>query len=379
MTTYGAIVLSGLTILSILVVSVVLLQFISILIRIHYFWKDHKKLHFQDFPIITVLVAARNEQENLPVLLKSLSELDYPKEKLQLLFADDQSSDNTYKLLMRFCEGQERRELLSIQAQQAQHYSKNGKANALAFLSEKALGDYYFFTDADCEVGPQWIKEGVSCFRDDIGIVLGTTQVRANKLFQRFQELDWWNTLGYVKVASDLGVPTTGLGNNMIIKKEAYWKSGGFQNIPFNLTEDLEISKSIRKIGYRLAHQVSPGMLVRTKPETSLVDLIHQRKRWMNGVMTLPWYWLFMLSIQFAYFLCVLFLTYISPSLGISIAGSKILLQAFFLKKVAARAGQGLDWKTLFLFDFYYFYTTTLSILYYFWPSQVKWKSRTYS
>src|SRR5690606_3663342 len=104
---------------------------------------------------------------------------------------------------------------------------------------------FYFFTDADCTVNANWIREGVSCFGEEVGIVIGITQVKAVSLLERFQEIDWWLTLGFVKVATDLTIQTTGLGNNMVISKQAYQKSGGFKKLPFCLTEDLEISRAI--------------------------------------------------------------------------------------------------------------------------------------
>lgn len=364
---------------ALLLLCLVVLQFGIVWIRLKYFWKDHKRKLNSSLPLVTVLVAARNEESSLPLLLQSLQDLDYPKEKLQLLFVDDQSNDTTGSLLFEFCAMDEQRECIQIRADQSQYYSKNGKANALAFLMEKARGDFYFFTDADCEVNPLWIKEGLSCFsKKEIGIVLGITQVKPKGLFQQFQALDWWNTLGYVKIASDLGIPTTGLGNNMVIRKEAYWDSGGFKNMPFSLTEDLEISKLIQDKGYELVHEVSSGMLVQTKGEPSFSKLLDQRKRWMSGVMILPWYWLVLLAIQFAYFFSLLFFIFTMPLFGLAVGVGKVLLQATFLRRVAAEAGQILRWGNLLLFDFYYFYTTLLTILYYFWPSKINWKSRNY-
>lgn len=361
------------------IIGLIVLQFTLIILRFQFCWKDHSSKIIQDLPPVSILIAVRNEEENLSGLLDSLAKLDYPKEKLQILFADDQSTDTTNAILLKACKEHSNYNLETISLSQYQLFSQNGKANALAILSEKATGEYYFFTDADCSPGAQWIREGVSCFKPSTGLVLGITQVWSISYFDRFQELDWWNTLGFVKTAADLGIPTTGLGNNMAVSREAYWKSGGFQEIKHSLTEDLELAKAIQKVGFGVVHQVSSSMLLMTKGEATIPDLARQRKRWMSGVMTLPWYWLFVLFLQFWYFIAIASLCYFSPVVGIFLASLKVTLQSIFLLKFASKAGVKLALTPLLLFDFYYFVTSALTILYYFWPCPITWKSRNYS
>jgi len=361
-----------------LIIGLILLQFILIIIRFRFFWKDFKTDSTQELPLVSVLISLRNEQDDLPGLLCALANLDYPKDKLQILFADDQSTDHTNAILLDACKEYSNYKIIRISDSQMQLFSQNGKANALAILSAQATGSYYFFTDGDCRPGVQWIKEGVSCFDGSVGMVLGITQVESANYSDRFQELDWWNTLGFVKVATDVGMPTTGLGNNMVVSSEAYWESGGFQSIKVSLTEDLELSRAIQKVGFEVAHQVSAGMLVRTRPEVTFLDLARQRKRWMSGVMSLPWYWLLLLSLQFWYFIAAASLFFFNPWIVILPAALKVVLQSIFLRMFARRAGAQLPWLPLLLFDFYYFVTSALTILYYFWPSPVIWKSRSY-
>lgn len=360
------------------IIGLILFQFVLILIRFRFYWKDHTHGKAPFFPSVSVLIAARNEERNLPDLLDSLVKLDYPTDKLQVLFADDQSEDNTGVLISKYCTGKTNWNLVTIDSAFAGKYAVNGKANALAVLSELATGDFYFFTDADCIVNQDWIKTGVNCFGEKVGLVLGITQVEASTLWNRLEEIDWWNTLGLVKAACDADIPTTGLGNNMAIKREAYEASGGFKKLNYSLTEDLELSKAVQQAGYRVAHQVGPGMLARTRPVQNLKDLLNQRKRWMSGVVTLPWYWLAALSLQFVYFLAVLLLCWGNPFVAVMLAFTKILLQGLFLGLFSSKAGREIGWIPLLLYDFYYFSISTLTILYYFWPSKTKWKARHY-
>lgn len=360
------------------IVLLLVIQFGVLWVLLQKNWKNHARLQAIDLPLVSILVAARNEEKDLPRLLKSMAELDYPKEKLEILIADDQSKDETPELIRKWASGSSNRRMIPVLPDHTQLFHKNGKANALAILAREARGSLFFFTDADCEVPPNWIIKGVSCFREEIGLVIGITQVRSQSLFEQMQELDWWNTLGMVKAVTDLGLPTTGLGNNMIISKEAYYKSGGFEGIPFSLTEDLEISRTVRRAGFALIHQVDPQLLVSTKAEPSWRDLLRQRKRWMNGVMSLSLGWKILLGLQFLFFPAMAVLLFENLLLGLAIWVLKISLQSLFLIKIASKAGQKLRLGSLLILDFYQILALSLTILYYFWPVQTQWKARNY-
>ncbi|MDO8965935.1 glycosyltransferase [Algoriphagus sp.] len=360
------------------IVGLLIIQYLLLLFFLKTGWKDHF-IKTDELPKVSVLIAARNEEKDLPNLLRSLEGLNYPIEKLEILIADDQSLDQTALLIAAWAKKGANRNLISIQAEPKDEIQRNGKANALAVLCEKASGDFFFFTDADCEVPQNWILEGINCFGQEVGLVLGITQVKSKGWFEKMQEIDWWNTLGIVKIVTDLKLPTTGLGNNMVISRPAYLASGGFEKIPFSLTEDLEISKAIRKVGYSIRHQVSENFLVKTKAEKGLNALLQQRKRWMAGAMTLSWAWKTLLGLQFLFFPAVLVLVALHWSLGLILFGSKIIIQSLFLAFFSKKGGQKIGTIPLLLFDFYQIWNLSLTILYYFWPGQVEWKSRKYA
>lgn len=341
-------------------------------------WKDHSKESQGLLPSVSILIAVRNEEKDLPRLLDSLDRLDYPTEKLQILIADDQSEDTTPELLSTWAGHSQNRKIITVLPSQTGFFHPNGKANALAILAKEAQGEFFFFTDADCEVPSTWIKEGISCFDQGVGLVIGITQVRSQNLFGVMQELDWWNTLGIVKVVTDLGFSTTGLGNNMVIRKEAYIKSGGFESLPFSLTEDLEISRVVIRSGFRQVHQVSPRMLITTKAEATWRDLLLQRKRWMHGVMSLSVGWKFLLGFQFLFYPLIGVLLILMPSFGLGLWVVKVIYQSLFLHKIASYTNQKLRVPVLVIFDFYQILALSLTILYYFWPVQIQWKARKY-
>ncbi len=356
---------------------VLVLQYLALLVLLKANWKQRAKNQAQ-LPKVSVLVAARNEEEALPHLLESLGRLDYPAEKLEILIADDQSDDQTASLASDWAKGSPNRRLVSIGGEQVGLYQTNGKANALAIAAKEASGEFLFFTDADCEVPVRWIKEGVGCFDPETGMVIGITQVKSSGFFGKMQELEWWNTLGIVKAVTDLKLPTTGLGNNMAISRAAYLASGGFEGIKSSVTEDLELSRSIRRAGFGLHHQVCGEFLAKTKAEKDWMSLLRQRKRWLTGAVTLSLGWKVLLGFQFLFFPFVLALLAIHWKLGLLVWALKGFFQGWFLRFFAGKTGQKIGLFPLVFFDFYQIQSLSLTILYYFWPGKVQWKSRRY-
>lgn len=358
------------------IISFILVQFLIGVCHILFFWKSIPVKKLDKIPFVSILVAARNEENQLPRLLESFEKLNYPADKLEFLFADDQSEDTTFSILSQWCKKQSNARVWKVEEFDP---AKNPKAQAIAFIEKKSQGEFLFFTDADCQVPPNWIEGLLAGFSEKTGLVIGVTQVKGTRLFEKFQELDWWLTLSFIKVASDWEIPTTGMGNNMCISRKAYEESGGFEKIKFSLTEDLEISKSILREGFKIFNQVSPEALANTKAEQSIGDLLSQRKRWMHGVMTLPVYMKALLALQFFYFPAIIYLLFLNLPLALVIWFLKSALQASFLIKFARKAGKSPSLFTSLIFDFYLFPITLLTIVYYFWPSATKWKSRNYS
>lgn len=331
----------------------------------------------EEWPAISILIPSRNEEANLPACLNALESLDYPKNKIQVILGNDQSTDQTASILERWAMDKPWVLVLDISSDQSN--SMNGKANALSQMAKKARGEALLFTDADCMVPASWVKNMVEAWKSaGAGIVTGITNVKGLTFFQKMQSIDWWLTLGMVKVMDDLGISLTSMGNNMLISKEAYLAVGGFEGIPFSLTEDFEIGRQIQKKGLKGIHQVSIGNLVKTKGQHNFPELLMQRKRWMSGAMALPDIWKVMLGLQVLFFPAMLYFCFLYPFEGILIWLFKVVIQGVFIYSFALKSGERLKRWDLILYEIYYLITSWSTIVYYFWPSNTDWKGRKY-
>jgi cellulose synthase/poly-beta-1,6-N-acetylglucosamine synthase-like glycosyltransferase len=363
--------------LVVVVVFLLLMQDSLLVILLQMNFDKYSNFQHPDFPKVSILIPCRNEAHNLSRILSSLEKIEYPKEQLQFIFGDDRSSDGTAEILEKWV-GKNSNSIL-VPIIEGDQKTMNGKANALSQMVKSAEGEFYLFTDADCAIPPNWVKSMLLAQKNsDAGIVTGITHIGSDSLFGKMQALDWWLSLGMVKVMNDLGISVTSMGNNMLITKNAYATVGGFEGLPFSLTEDFEMGKAIEKKGFGAIHHVSADNLVETLPQQNLKGLLDQRKRWMHGAMDLPIYWRSVLAMQVLFFPAVIYLCFLQLFNGVVVWVIKVAIQSLFIYLFSLKTGQKLKISTLILFEIYYLFTSWSTIVYYFWPSKTDWKGRKY-
>jgi cellulose synthase/poly-beta-1,6-N-acetylglucosamine synthase-like glycosyltransferase len=206
--------------------------------------KRFPKIREQDLPSVTVIVAARNEEKNIFACLESLSKLQYPDDKLQIIIVDDDSTDSTGRIIDDFITGKNKFQKILI----AQESGKlKGKVRAVNEAIKIADGEIIITTDADCEVKPEWVKTISSYYTQDAGMVNGYTTQTVTNAFSGIQAIDLIYLLTVAAGTINIGKPVSCIGNNMSFRKKAYEKIGGYENIPFSVTEDFRLLMEIHK------------------------------------------------------------------------------------------------------------------------------------
>lgn len=322
---------------------------------------------------VSVLLAARNEEHNILSCLKCLAQLDWPADKLEVLIGDDGSTDKTAELVNGFIADKKNFKLISIKEKLG---TARGKANVLAQLARQAEGDFFFITDADIRVPPSWVRGIFSRMKPADATVSGVTMVKGTGWFAGFQEVDWITAFGMVTVMAKRKVPVSAVGNNMMITREGYESTGGYENIPFSLTEDFELFKQTLKKGWSFQNLLNRDVLAYSAPVKSVADLFQQRKRWMTGAVQLPVLMLFVLTVisLFMPFLILAFI--VSPLLGLGLWVIKAAFQWTLAIVTSRKVGQSLSFRKLILHELGNLPFSFLQLIYFFLPFQVKWKGR---
>ena len=239
-------------------------------------------------PRVSILLAARNEAANLPRCLASLRALDYPAAQLEILVGDDGSTDGTRAVAEAALAGFEGSfRVLTITENLG---LARGKANVLAQLAHLATADYLFITDADIALPSTWVTAMLAHAAPGVGTITGLTVVAGPGLLARLQSLDWLLSLGLIQVGSEAGQPMTAMGNNMLITRAAYQATGGYEALPFSVTEDFALFEAVNGHGFGFRQLFEPAVRAVSLPIGSWPALVRQRLRWLRGVAALPWH-----------------------------------------------------------------------------------------
>ncbi|GHB81290.1 hypothetical protein GCM10007390_40090 [Persicitalea jodogahamensis] len=307
--------------------------------------------------------------------MASLQNLDFPKDQFEVLIGNDQSEDQTENIILNYIQDKSTFQYHLIDSQTP---GLRGKANVLAQLAHYAKGQYLFYCDADIAVAPGWLNEMLALFNVNTGVVVGVTRMTPTGVFAAMQSIEWLFSLTAMRFFSHFEIPFTGMGNNMAVRREAYFAVGGYENIGFSIVEDFALFMAILSNGYGFVQGFQPGIISTSQPTQTLSELLTQRKRWVKGAMQAPW------QIKSGFFASALFLPmvisliFIAPSWSIGLA-----LAHFLLVTVVGLTGltilkQRDLFKYLPLFWFYFNLNNTLMLINYLRPSSTVWKGRSY-
>ena len=332
-------------------------------------------------PPVSIIVPARNEAENMPALLHSLLALDYPLEKLQIIIADDASTDATAAIARRLATAAPHLRIFTVTGHQS---NLNGKANAIHQAMPLCTGDIIFITDADCRVPRNWIRAHLAHYDSRTGMVGGfVLLIEKNHpapLFARLQALDWLYLTAVGSAVARLGLPLSIFGNNYSFRKIACEHIGGFAGAGFSVIEDFALMRALQKKGtYRIALPADPDIAVLTRPVPRLGDFFQQRKRWTLGSRQVSLFARLLLALGSA----GRFLPYVLAAAGHWLAAGVtflvvVLADALVVLPVARRFDRTDLLRPLPLYEIFAAAYTLLLLPVYFFSRSVQWKQRKY-
>jgi len=275
-----------------LVLAAALAYGIRALLLLYGSWRERQRSRHlppleAEVPSVSVIIPARNEEHTIADCVASVAACPYPR--LGILVVNDRSSDNTAAVLEQL---QQRYPIVRVLTRESEPSNPNlqGKAGALHLGALHAGGELLLFTDADCVVPPSWISELARCFADPaVGLVASFTLIRPQGLFAWLQSAEWLLLHTAASAGVGLGHALGCFGNNLAVRARAYWSTGGYEHIPFSVTEDLALQQAVQRAGWRLRYHCAPESLVWTLPAPTLRDYLQQRRRWARGGLQLGW------------------------------------------------------------------------------------------
>lgn len=339
--------------------------------------KTFPQLSEGELPTVSIIVAARNEEKNILSCIDSLDKLIYTEGKLEIIIVDDASSDSTLKIISSFIHGKLKFRVIHLEENDSAILK--GKVRAMAEGIKIANGEIILTTDADCIVNPLWAKTIASYYVGNTGVVNGFTSQTAKDSFSGMQAIDFIYLLFIAAGTINLGKPVSCIGNNMSFRKKAYVETGGFENLPFSVTEDFLLLNSIHKLKrFKVIYPLNRDSLVISKPASSFGELFSQKKRWAVGGIDAPplgtglMFWAFLTN------LFILLTPFFFSAAWSYLVIFKIAIDIFVLLPIHQRLGLQKNLKYFPVFQFYYIiYVLVLPFVILF-NKKVKWKDRVY-
>lgn len=202
----------------------------------------------QDKPFVSIINPIRNTQRTLEKCLESLVDLDYPKDRLEYIFADGGSTDSTFEIIRSWQEKYPQIRLVEVS-----NCKSPGQARNAAL--EVAKGDYILFTDGDCYVRKDWVVEILEPFLRDpkIGMVGGeifTLRTDNNNTELYCEQTRFLSVAGRCRLTTEGYYPT--------IEKDLPHEVNGNIDSPFFATANAAVSKeAVDAIGREFWHEIT--------------------------------------------------------------------------------------------------------------------------
>jgi len=338
--------------------------------------KSFEKIKKKDLPSATVIVAARNEENNILRCMQSLNNLIYPKNKLEIIIVNDNSTDRTGEIINEYIK--DKPKFKSV-VPTGQIGNMKGKANAIANAVKISTGEIILTTDADCSVSETWAETICSYYKEDVALVCGYTNQKDSGVFSGIQSVDFIYLLTVAGGTINLGKPLSCIGNNMSYRRSVYDEIGGYENIPFSVTEDFQMLMSMHKLKkYKIIYPIDKGALVTSQPCNDVKTLYRQKKRWGVGGLDSDIVGFLVMSSAFFVNLGIVLTPFFYSPKALYLAFFKIAFDYFFLFPVHEKMGIKLKFKNFILFELYFIIYVILLPIILLFSRKINWKGRTY-
>ncbi|CDI48891.1 N-acetylglucosaminyltransferase [Clostridium tetani 12124569] len=240
------------------------------------------KMPSNDYPFVSIIVPAHNEEKVIEKTIKSLLLLDYPKNKMEIIVVNDNSQDNTATLLENLKREYDMDNLKIINTDNIT--GGKGKSNALNIGFNYSVGELIAIYDADNTPNKLALKYLVQTIKKDenLGAVIGKfrTRNKERNLLTKFINIEtlsfqWMAQAGRWQLFNLCTIP----GTNFIIRRDIIKEIGGWDIKA--IAEDTEISFRIYKLGYKI--KFMPLAVTWEQEPESLKVWFKQRTRWVKG------------------------------------------------------------------------------------------------
>ncbi|GAB6281947.1 MAG: glycosyltransferase [Ignavibacterium sp.] len=233
-----------------------------------------------EMPFISIIVAAKNEEKNIPALIKSLDEQYYPEEKYEVIIVDDNSTDNTFNITNSLIVNKTNFRIIK-----SDNKKIFGKRGALQKGIENSVYNYILITDADCEPQNNWLISFANVFNKGFNFAYGIAPFyQSNNLINKISCYENFRNSILSFAFSKLNLPYTATSRSIGFSKDTFFNLNGYFNTIDSVSgdDDLLLKEAVKnKIQIGLI--VNCDSFVFSKTKTNIKDYLHQRARHLTS------------------------------------------------------------------------------------------------
>lgn len=332
-------------------VTAALIQLVVYWVLFKKVWNYKKTAETKTLPPVSVIICAKNEDDNLTKFLPAILGQDYPE--FEVLVVNDCSYDHTADILEEFAKKHSKLRIVTIK--EDEHY-RHGKKFALMCGIKGAKYEHIVLTDADCYPGGnQWLSSMAGNYSNDLTeIVLGYGAYEKKKGFlNKFIRYDtFYIAIQYISMAL-AGKTYMGVGRNLSYRKSLFFKHKGFASHYFleSGDDDLFINEAagVKNVSVEISRQ---GITF-SKPKSSFREWYNQKRRHIS---TFKYYnsktisrltWITGSQYAFWIFFILSLFVQIYPVFVLSLFALRLISQMLIFKKAMDKLGE----KDLLLFS----------------------------
>jgi len=239
----------------------------------------YKKIPENKLPMVSIIIPAYNEEKSIKDTVMSALNLDYPKNKLEIIVVDDGSIDRTYSVIRK------------IRDKRLRVFRKKnrGKGAALNYGIRRARGEIIITMDADTFAEEDALKKMVYYFSNPKVMCVAPSMAiyKPRKILERIQQIEYLMGVFLRKAFSSMNAIHITPGAFSAYRKKFFDKYGLFDEN--NITEDMEMSLRIQYNDFIVEN--SDESVVYTKAPSTFLSLLKQRRRWYYGLTKNLWHY----------------------------------------------------------------------------------------
>lgn len=230
---------------------------------------------------VSVLIAARNEENNIKKLLESLYDQSFPKELFEVIIVDDHSEDNTKEFINTFINNNKDLNIKLLLAE------REGKKLAISQALHNASNELIIVTDADCVLNNLWIDSIVGFYQENnCKMILAPVLLSpAENFFEKMQVLEHLSLIGSTAGSAAIGFPVMCNGANMAYERKSALEVEKLRkdfDIPSG-DDMFLLEQFVKNYGHEnVKFLLSKSAIVKTKTCKTVKDFFRQRRRWVS-------------------------------------------------------------------------------------------------